>query len=115
MIKQLFAAIDAKDSERFASFLSADCLFRFGNQASVAGRENIHAYVADFFDSIDSLKHLIVDLWPISGGWTCHGFVCYTRKNGTVLTVPFANVFKTDGSGIVEYLIFADTSELYIC
>jgi len=27
--------------------------------------------------------------------------------------VPFANVFRMSGDGIAEYLIFADTSQLY--
>lgn len=113
MINELFEAIDCKDPERFSSFLSSDCIFRFANNPNVTGLKNIREYITGFFDSIDSLKHDIVDIWEIPGGITCHGFVSYTRKNGSVLTVPFANIFKTDSTGIVEYLIFANTSQLY--
>ena len=113
MISELFAAIDEKDVERFLSFLAPDCVFRFGNLAAVKGREEIEGFVTGFFDSITSLSHQIEDSWDTSDGLICHGRVFYTRKDGSILSVPFANIFKLDGSGIAEYLIFADTSQLY--
>ncbi len=113
MIKELFKVIDGKDPEGFVAFLSTDCVFRFGNLPLVVGVADIRKFVADFFASIDALSHDIKDGWSIAGGFVCHGFVSYTRKNGSVLTVPFANVFKLGRAGIIEYLIFADTSQLY--
>lgn len=112
-LADLFTAIDIKDSGKFCSFLAPDCTFRFGNGPSVQGKENIEEYVTGFFDSIKTLSHQITETWDIPGGRVCHGIVSYTRKNDTVLTVPFANIFRHDGNGIEEYLIFADTSQLY--
>ena len=113
MTDQLFKAIDEMDSERFSSFLSQDCRFKFGNMPEVTGIENIKKFVAGFFDSIKSLSHEITNSWDIPGGAVYHGRVTYTRKNGSVLTIPFANILKTGPSGVTEYLIFADTSQLY--
>ena len=113
MIDKLFLAIDGKDAVKFASFLSKGCHFRFGNLPEVTGADNIQAFVGGFFESIDSLAHAIEESWNVPDGLICHGQVTYTRKDGSSLTVPFANIFKLDSTGICEYLIFADTSELY--
>ena len=113
MINELFTAVDHKDVDRFLSYLSSDCIFRFGNLPAVKGVEAIREFVTGFFDSIDSLSHQIEDRWDTSDGLICHGRVSYTRKDGSILAVPFANIFKLDASGIAEYLVFADTSQLY--
>jgi len=114
MINELFRAIDNKDPVKFTSFLSPDCTFRFGNLPAVAGVVEIQKFVAGFFDSVDSLSHEISDSWSISDGLICHGHVTYTRKDGSMLTVPFANIPKLGAAGISEYQIFADTSQLYL-
>ncbi len=113
MIDELFQAIDRKDAKEFLTFLSPDCVFRFGNLAEVTGNENIAEFVDNFFKSIDDLSHTVSEYWTIPEGLVCHGMVTYTRKNGSKLTVPFANIFKVDSYGIKEYLIFTDTSDLY--
>lgn len=111
---ELFHAIDGKNAGRFGSFLLPACRFRFGNMPPVTGRAAVEEFVQDFFNSIASLSHTIVDHWEVPDGVVCHGIVSYTRLDGSVLTVPFANVMKADAQGISEYLIFADTSALYL-
>lgn len=113
MLAALFDALDARDADRFVAFLAADCVFRFGNLPPVAGTAAIHRFVTDFFDSISALSHDIAASWPVRDGLVCHGSVTYTRRDGTLLTVPFANVLRTGAAGIGEYLVFADTSQLY--
>lgn len=113
MINELFKAIDSKDPQAFSSLLAAECRFCFGNMPAVDGVDQIRDFVAGFFDSIDSLTHEIKDSWAIPGGVVCHGLVSYTRHNGTVLSVPFANILMSNASGITDYQIFADTSQLY--
>jgi ketosteroid isomerase-like protein len=113
MIPALFAAIDARDVPAFARFLAPECLFRFGNQPPVRGHARVCAHVADFFDSIGALRHRLTETWTCGDTHVCHGEVCYTRHDGSVLCVPFCNVLKTEGGLIREYLIFADTSALY--
>ena len=112
-IKPLFAAIDAKDTEKFSSFLAESCTFRFANLPEITGAKAISQFVAGFFASIDSLNHEITDSWDIPGAVFCHGMVSYRRHDQSVLTVPFSNIFKTGNGKVQEYLIFADTSQLY--
>ena len=53
------------------------------------------------------------ETWLVPGGAICHGTVHYVRHDKSGLSVPFSNIFKMDGGKVREYLIFADTSELY--
>ena len=112
-IVNLFKSIDTKNLPDFLGHLSPSCVFRFGNLEPVAGLEAIGTFVGYFFDSIDSLRHEVLEAWPVEGGVVCHGWVTYGRKDGTSLSVPFANVMKGGDAEIDEYLIFADTSRLY--
>lgn len=112
-IANLFHAIDAQDTTAFCTFLTDDCRFRFANLPEVEGKPDIERFVAGFFGSIAGLSHTLIDVWEHPEGVVCHGRVRYTRKNGSELSVPFANLLKTRGDAIHEYLIFADTSRLY--
>lgn len=113
MISQIFACVDNQDPVKFVEYLTDDCSFRFGNQPVVVGRESIQEYVKQFFASIKGLSHDILTEWEILGGAACHGFVTYTRHDDSTVTIPFANIFKIKSAKVQEYLIFADTSELY--
>jgi ketosteroid isomerase-like protein len=113
LLKQLFEAIDSKDAKTFQTFLAPSCVFRFGNMPPVTGKQAIEIAVNAFFESLDAIAHEVNDSWDIPDGIVCHGQVSYTRKDGSVLTIPFANILKGKASQITEYLIFADTSQLY--
>jgi len=113
MINTLFEAIDRKDAAQFARLLSPQCEFRFGNLPVVHGRDAIAAFVGQFFASIASVSHTLEKVWEVPGGIVCHGSVAYTRHDGSILAVPFANVFGIDAEGIAVYRIYIDNSMLY--
>jgi ketosteroid isomerase-like protein len=112
-IRQLFQSIDARDTEAFSSFLSDDVLFRFGNAEPVNGKAAAKAVVGGFFDSIKGLHHNLIDIWDQQDAVICHGTVIYTRHDSSMLSIPFANIFRIETDLIKEYLIYADISELY--
>jgi len=112
-LDELMRAIDARDAGAFAGFLTADASFRFGNYPAVLGREAIEAMVRGFFDSIGALSHQLNERWSIGEVTICTGAVTYTRRDGRMLTVPFANVFKRRAGRIHDYQIFVDNSALF--
>jgi ketosteroid isomerase-like protein len=112
-VSRLFAAIDAEDTQTFASFLSPDAVFRFGNAAPVHGLEGIREYVREFFGSIRTLRHQLIGTWDTGDAVICQGIVSYTRHDGSELTVPFANIFRMRDGKIGEYLVYIDASKLY--
>jgi len=112
-VDRMFAAIDCKDTETFVNFLAPSCIFRFGNMAPVEGKENIKNVTIEFLASIKAISHTLIEVWDIPDGKVCHGQVEYTRKDDSILLIPFADVLKGKEGSITQYLIFGDTSELY--
>ncbi len=109
----LFAAIDAKDTERFLGFLTDEASFRFGSAQAVQGREAIHSAVGGFFSSITGLSHDLTRIVAEDDVVICEGEVAYTRHDASRITLPFINVFEFDGELISNYKIYMDVGPLY--
>jgi ketosteroid isomerase-like protein len=112
-IKQLFAAIDSMDAAKFSDFFTANARFIFGNNPPVIGKGMIKNYVAEFFGAIGGLSHRVDTIISNSDDLVCRGEVTYTRKDGSKLTVSFANYFKVDSGSTAHYQIYVDTSQLF--
>jgi hypothetical protein len=112
-ILSLFKAIDKFDTHSFASYLDDEANFKFGNMPVVKGKNAIFEFVAGFFQAIKAIKHTNLEIWEIEGIRFVNGTVSYTRLDGSILTVNFANTFKLTGNKIGEYLIFIDNSALF--
>ena len=111
--KKLFQAIDNQNSEAFLAFLSENVFFQFGNAKPVRGKMAVGDSVNGFFESIKGLQHNLTEILVISDTVICHGTVTYTRHDSSILSVPFANIFKVDADLIKDYIIYVDISELY--
>ena len=111
--KSLLSAIDRMDADAFASFLTENSVFRFGNGEPVKGKRNVREYVARFFSSIKSLKHEVLGVWESGQVLTVQGEVTYTRKDSRLVKVPFVNLLKMKGTLIHEYLVYVDASQLF--
>jgi hypothetical protein len=112
-VKQLFQSIDDQNAEAFVTFLSDSVIFQFGNAEPVKGKIAVGYAVSGFFGSIKALRHIVTETLEQPGTVICHGTVTYTRHDSSILSVPFANIFKLDANLIKEYLIYVDISELY--
>lgn len=112
-LDDLFAAIDAKDTERFLGFLTAEASFRFGSAPAAHGSDAVRAAVDGFFATIAGCKHQLGRVVAEDGVNICEGEVTYTRHDGSEITLPFANVFELEGNLISAYKIYADAGPLY--
>jgi limonene-1,2-epoxide hydrolase len=112
-LESLFAAIDGKDTEAFLGHLTADGAFRFGSAPALEGRDAIRAGVTGFFASIAGCRHVVHKVLSQDATLVCVGDVTYHRHDGTEVTLPFTNVFETDGELISEYKIYIDIGPLY--
>lgn len=112
-LEGLFAAIDAKDTEAFLGYLTANGVFKYGSAAPARGREQVRAAVDGFFASIDGLRHELTNVFPGDGAIACEGQVTYRRLDGSEVTLPFCNVFILDGDLVTEYRVYIDSSPLY--
>ena len=112
-IIDLFKAIDAMDTETFASYLTDNVVFAFGNFPPATGNDAVFQAVAGFYSSIRSLTHTIDNIWESGENAIINGNVEYTRHSGTKLKVPFCNVYRYEGMKIADYRIYVDVSQLY--
>jgi ketosteroid isomerase-like protein len=67
-IADLFRAIDDRDAERFAAFLTDDATFQLATAAPAVGREAIRGAVARFFGSIRALRNDLSEAWDHPAG-----------------------------------------------
>ncbi len=111
--QRLFAAIDARDAAGFVAKLTPDAHFRFGNAPAVIGSEAIGAAVGGFFAAIAACRHRLIRTWSDGAHVACEGEVTYTRLDGSLVTVPFANVFELHGALVFTYSIYIDNSPLF--
>ena len=112
-LEKIGQTIDAKDSAGFASYLTEDGIFRFGNQPDVVGRQATADYVAAFFGMIKSSKHEIVNIIEDKNVIVWEGKVTYTRLDERIVHVNFCNVFYMKNGLIGRYLIYIDNTPLF--
>jgi ketosteroid isomerase-like protein len=110
---KLFVSIDAMDTEGFLDFIAPEGEFRFGSTPLVRGRPAIRTAVENFFSSFAALDHDLQRLVVQDDTVVCEGEVTYTRHDGSVITLPFCNVFETDDGLISLYRIYIDVAPLY--
>lgn len=113
IIADLFAAIDAMDTEGFLAKLTPSAEFRFGTAPPVQKRGPIGETVDGFFSTIAGLRHELKNIIGDSELVACEGDVTYTRHDGTTVVVPFADVFEFEGDLIAGYRIYIDIGPLY--
>ena len=112
-LQGLFDSVDARDTPRFLGFLSPDAEFRFGSAPAAKGREQIGVAVDGFFSTIAGCSHHLANTWAGDGTIACEGEVTYRRRDGSEITLPFANVFEMTGHLIGRYKIYIDIAPLY--
>ncbi|MEO8386222.1 MAG: nuclear transport factor 2 family protein, partial [Betaproteobacteria bacterium] len=104
---------DDKDAQRFLAFLTDDAEFRFANASPALGSKAITQLLDGFFASIHALHHDLLNTWTVADHVLCQGTVTYTRIDGSMLCVPFVDVFTMRGKLISNFLIYVDASQLY--
>ncbi len=112
-IAALLAAVDAKDADRFVSFLADDASFAYANAPPVLGRDAVRAAVAGFFAQVRSLAHAPSHVWAMPGHVVVEGTVRYVRHDGREVTLPFVNVLALEGDLVAEYRIYIDAAPLF--
>jgi ketosteroid isomerase-like protein len=113
MLKNLFAAIDAKDTAAFLEHLATDATFTFGSAPAATGRHQIGDAVEGFFATIKSLSHAVSLVVAEDNVIICEGTVTYTRHNDSSIALPFVDVFNMDAGQIAHYKIYMDVAPLY--
>jgi ketosteroid isomerase-like protein len=114
LAESVFKTVDAMQPEAFAQFLAEDGAFIFGNMPAAKGRAAVAGAVKQFFSSISGIKHHIAGVWQEGDTVTVELEVSYTRKDGKVVTLPCANIWKLNQQDkISDYRIFMDVNPVF--
>ena len=109
----VFSRVDAMDAQGFASHLTADSKFVFGNWPAAEGPEAAAQAVGEFFNGIDGIEHDIQDVWECDDTVCVRLAVTYHRKDGTSVTLPCANIWERQGDKISDYQIYMDVNPVF--
>ena len=110
----MFADIDRMDADAWASYLSQDVVMRFGNAEPVSGRRRCRDALAAFYETIDGVRHEIVEQWDADQAAIVESTVTYTRKDGRQVTVPVVTIYRTDDDDLIaDYRVFVDLAPVF--
>lgn len=109
----LFADIDSMQPDAFARHLAADVSFRFGNADPVHGRDAVRDVWAGFCETVDGVRHTIVEQFESGDAVIAESDVTYTRKDGALVTVPVVTIYRGAGELIEDYRVFIDLAPLF--
>ena len=110
---QVYEAVDSKDEQRLAHFLTENCTFVYANSDPVVGRENIAESSKHFLALIAGIKHQLLDVWAVNDVIVSRLEVTYTRKDGSTLTVPAVTIWRVRDKQIEDYRIYIDVAPLF--
>jgi ketosteroid isomerase-like protein len=109
LVRNLFAAVDARDPARVGDLATDGVTFRFGSADPIAGKEALVAASREFSAAIAGIHHEITQLWePEPGTVVTELQVTYRRHDGSELTLPCCNIFRLRDGLIDDYRIYMD-------
>lgn len=136
LVNSLYAAVDNKDVDYLAKNLSDRIRFRIGNHPAATEKEEILEANRQFFASIGAMSHTLEDIifqphsadsgassqlaeqkvvgQVINGKISCYGRVDYVRLDGSEHSAVFSTFLEVKDNLIVDYLVFADLSGLFV-
>ncbi|MEM6468072.1 MAG: nuclear transport factor 2 family protein [Planctomycetota bacterium] len=106
-------AIDTMVTGNVLAYLSDDCMLQAGNAEPITGKAAIKAVFDNLYASIEAIHHSIDDHFSAGDKVVYRGTVTYKRKDDSMLTVPFCDVFRIKDDNICEYYIYIDWHVLF--
>jgi len=112
-VLEVYEAVDSKDEQRLAHFLTENCTFVYANNDPVVGRANVAEASKKFLALIAGSKHQLLDVWALDDVIVSRLEVTYTRKDSSTLTVPAVTIWRMRDGQIDDYRIYIDVAPLF--
>lgn len=111
-VTDLYQAVDGKNIEELSAFLADDVCFSLANYPSTKGKAEVVEANKQFFESIESMRHRLDNIWQVENRLICHGSVHYVRLDKSETSATFATILTIQHNQITDYLVYADLSAL---
>jgi ketosteroid isomerase-like protein len=113
LVRDVFAALDAKDPAALTALMSDDVRMRLGNADAVEGRAAFLGAVSAFIGSVAGVRHAITSVWSVDDVVIAEMAVHYERLDGGKVTLPCCNVFRVRDGLVSDYRVYIDINPVY--
>ena len=113
LVRGVFAALDARDSDAVTACMTDDVRMRLGNADLVECKANFREATAAFVASITAIKHEITCMWSVDDVVIAEMDVHYERLDGRKVTLPVCNVFRVRDGLVSDYRVYLDIGPVY--
>jgi len=111
---RMFAALERRDVQAWASHLAPDVVMRWGNEDPVYGRDRCRDALAAVCARIDGLRHDLVELWEHGEATIVEANVTCRRGDGREVTLPVVTIYRTGADDLVsDYRVYADLAPVF--
>ena len=112
-VREIFAALDAKDVPALAALMTDDVRLRLGNLDVVEGKSAFVEASHAFNKSVAGVRHNVINVWSDRDALIVELEVDYTRLDGGELTLPCCNVFRLRDGLVSDYRVYMDITPVY--
>lgn len=112
-IIEMFAAIDRMDAAAFSSYFTENATWHFANSAPMRGHAEIREGANRVFALLNGIGHEVRRTWTAADSAIVEGIVHYTRKDNSVISLPFASFYDLRGGKIAAYRSYIDAAPLF--
>lgn len=107
-------ALDAKDPERYGSFLADDCVLRMNNGEPVDGKAAVIGGLSQYWATFGSLEHDLLNIYGTDSAFMLEALNHYTRLDGKPVTLRAVALTDRDQTGQVNSVrLYTDTEPLF--
>ena len=108
------AAMDAKDLDRYGSYLADDCVMFMNNDGPVAGKAAILGMLGRYWQSFASIEHDLLTILGDDREFMLEALNHYRRLDGGAVTLrAVAVTARRDDGKVSAVRIYTDTSPLF--
>jgi len=111
--REYLAALDAKDIEAYAAFLSDDCTLTFNNADPVSGKIAVVGMLRDYWASFGEIEHDLLTILGNDQHFALEALNHYTQDGRTITLRAVAITERDNAGGVRAVRLYSDTSPLF--
>lgn len=113
LLTDYFAAMEAKDSDRFAAHYADDITLTFAGAPVVTGRDAVRQQMIDTLGKVGSLAHPLINVWQEDNGVVIfEADSVWTFRDGTTATITACSIFTIHDDQITDQRIYVDNGPI---
>ena len=113
-LQNKYLAVDSRNHNEYAKYLSDDCALQFGNNPLAVGENALLQGIDNFWDSIHGLNHNFINVLGTDNCLVLEAVIDYTRVDNKVVQTPCVTIIERNDEGLAKSIrIFIDTTPVY--